>query len=434
VISQDIAPPALLIATPGVLTCVQQTVALNAAGSDAGSNFATVWTTANGNIISGTQGLNPVVNQPGLYTLTISNAVNGCVSANSVQVTQDVAPPVVDAGQGFTLPCFEDIAYLQGSASASTGNLSLQWSTSNGQLVAGLNTLSPSISSGGTYTLFVVNQFNGCTASDQVLVLENFPANPEYAPAQPLCYDDKGAIQILGVSGGTPPYLYSINGGATFQSSTVFTNLGAGLYSIVVQDALGCETAPEAQAIVAPDPVTVDLDGIVQLKLGESYQLQVLINFPEDDIQQIAWTPAEGLSCNNCLTPTVTPMQSTVYRVEVTDKNGCFGTASVQFVLDKRPAIYVPNVFSPNGDGENDIFFINAKPDGIRQIKSFLIFSRWGESVFEYANFQPNNPAFGWDGTHRGRPLDPAVFVWFAEIEFIDGRTELFKGDVALIR
>jgi gliding motility-associated-like protein len=433
-IGQDIVPPAVIIASPGVLTCTQTEVAINAMASDAGPNFTPQWATSNGNILSGVQALSPLVNQPGLYSLTISNSENGCVATSSVQVTQDIVPPAVDAGDGFTLPCFEDIAYLQGSASAATGNLGLQWSTTNGQLVLGQNTLSPAISSGGTYLLFVVNQVNGCTASDEVLILENFPANPQYAPEQPLCYEDKGLIEILGVSGGTPPYVYSVNGGATFQSSPLFVNLNAGLYSIVVQDALGCETTPESQPIVAPNPVIVDLDGIVQLKLGESYQLQVLVNFPENEIQQITWTPSEGLSCDDCLTPTVTPTQSTQYRVEVIDQNGCYGTASVQFILDKRPAVFVPNIFSPNGDGENDVFFINAKPESVRQIKSFLVFSRWGESVFEYFNFQPNNPAYGWDGTHRGRPLDPAVFVWFAEIEFIDGRTELFEGGVTLIR
>jgi hypothetical protein len=70
----------------------------------------------------------------------------------------------------------------------------------------------------------------------------------------------------------------------------------------------------------------------------------------------------------------------------------------------------------------------------VAQIRSFMVFDRWGESVCAYQNFQPNDPARGWDGTHRGRALDPGVFVWYAEIEFIDGRVEMLKGDVALIR
>lgn len=434
VVGQNTTPPVVLIANPGLLTCEQETVALNALSSDSGSNFAPVWTTTGGNILSGTQTLNPVVNQPGIYNLTISNAINGCTTTGEVEVLQDIVQPTVDAGEGFTLPCFDDVAYLEGTVIAATNNLFFLWTTPDGQLESGSNTLKPAITSGGTYLLSVTNLNNGCKSSDEVVVVENVPANPQYQPEQPPCYEDKGMILLTGLTGGTPPYVYSIDGGSNFQSSPVFPNLDAGWYTIVVQDALGCETAPEQQYIVAPNPVEVSLEGIVTLQLGDSYQLQALVNFPENEIQEISWSPATGLSCTDCLSPIATPLQTTTYRVDVVTDKGCFGTATVQLILDRRPAIYVPNIFTPNGDGENDIFYIFAKPEGIREIKSFLVFSRWGETVFEYYHFQPNNPAYGWDGFHRGQPMDPAVFAWFAEIEFIDGRTELFEGGVTLIR
>ncbi|MCB9285014.1 MAG: choice-of-anchor L domain-containing protein [Lewinellaceae bacterium] len=433
-VQQDIVPPSVVIANPGQLTCDQETVMLNALSSDSGSQFAPNWVTPNGNILSGGQTLMPVVDQPGTYALTILNGINGCTATGSVQVSQDIVAPTVDAGDGFTLPCFEDVAYLSGSASASTNNLQLLWTTSDGQILTGGNTLAPAISSAGTYQLFVTNLYNGCSASDEVVVTENVPANPDYVPGQPLCYGDNGQIQILGVLGGTPPYIYSIDGGNTFQSTPLFINLTPGTYTIVVQDALGCETAPETQTIVTPVPVEISLEGIIQMQLGESVQLQALVNLPEENIQLITWWPATGLSCTDCLAPIASPLQSTTYQVEVMNDDGCLASAAVQILLDKRPAVYIPNIFSPNGDGENDIFYIFAKPEGIREIKSFLVFSRWGETVFEYYHFQPNNPAYGWDGSHRGLPMNPAVFAWFAEIEFIDGRTEIFEGDVTLVR
>jgi len=94
----------------------------------------------------------------------------------------------------------------------------------------------------------------------------------------------------------------------------------------------------------------------------------------------------------------------------------------------------VPNAFSPNGDGANDVFQIFAKPGTVKKIKSFLVFSRWGETVYQYFNFQPNNQDYGWDGMYRGQQMKPAVFAWFAEIEFTDGKTEVFEGDVTLVR
>ncbi|RMF32633.1 MAG: gliding motility-associated C-terminal domain-containing protein [Bacteroidetes bacterium] len=96
--------------------------------------------------------------------------------------------------------------------------------------------------------------------------------------------------------------------------------------------------------------------------------------------------------------------------------------------------MYIPNAFSPDGDGINDLFYIFAREGSVREIKTFLVFSRWGETVWEYHNFQPNDPAAGWDGTHRGQLMNPAVFVYFAEIEMIDGSIRLFEGDVTLIR
>lgn len=433
-ISQDIEPPLNVIAAPGILTCVQLSVTLNGQASDSGPIFSPSWTTGDGNIVSGVQSLNPVVDQPGQYVLTILNSDNGCSSSSMVEVLQDIQAPSVDAGEDFTLPCFEDFGFLAGTADGGGAGLFLEWTSGDGALLSGANTLSPTIGTGGTYVLLVTNQFNGCKASDEVLVLENFPANPQFEPEQPPCYQDKGVIEILGVSGGTPPYVYSINGGGSFQSNPLFINLNAGLYTIVVQDALGCETAPETQQIINPDPVEVVLDGIIELKLGESYQLQALVNLPESEIDLITWTPTEWLSCTDCLTPIATPLSSITYKVEVLNENGCLGTASVEFVVDKRPAVYIPNIFTPNGDGENDFFYIFAKKEGIVGVKSFLVFSRWGETVYEYYHFQPNDPAFSWDGNHRGLPMDPAVFAYFAEIEFIDGRIELYEGDVTLVR
>ena len=80
------------------------------------------------------------------------------------------------------------------------------------------------------------------------------------------------------------------------------------------------------------------------------------------------------------------------------------------------------------------MFLVFAKPGSVEKVRSFLVFSRWGETVYEYYNFDPNDPAYGWDGFHRGEPMNPAVFAYFAEVEFIDGRVEFFEGDVTLVR
>jgi len=102
--------------------------------------------------------------------------------------------------------------------------------------------------------------------------------------------------------------------------------------------------------------------------------------------------------------------------------------------VDRRRQIYVANVFSPNEDGNNDILGVSAKPGAVTNILYFRIYDRWGNEVYELQNFLPNNPTIGWDGTFNGEPMNPGVFVWSAEIEFIDGERILYKGDVTVVR
>ena len=433
-VEQDIQPPLVVIAAPAVLTCAQPNVALNAQGSNSGTNFQVSWTTANGNIVSGGTGLQPTVDQPGLYTLQIINQVNGCETETSTSVLQDIAEPQVDAGDPFVLPCFEDIVYLEGSASAASGNLLIQWETNDGQIASGGNTLQAGITSGGTYNLVVTDLNNGCMAADDVDVTENEPAALDLQVFDPLCYGGTGALILGEVTGGTPPYMYSIDGGQSFYSTTAYNQMQPGNYTVLAQDANGCETPVLSAQIVEPAEVVVDLGLDVDLQFGDSYQLQALTNLLPSQISQIVWTPVESLSCSDCLDPVATPFSSTTYTVWIADEQGCSDEASIRVAVDKRPAVFIPNIFSPNGDGDNDVFLVFAKPGSVEKVRSFLVFSRWGETVYEYYNFDPNDPAYGWDGFHRGEPMNPAVFAYFAEVEFIDGRVEFFEGDVTLVR
>ncbi|MCC6725403.1 MAG: gliding motility-associated C-terminal domain-containing protein, partial [Saprospiraceae bacterium] len=90
--------------------------------------------------------------------------------------------------------------------------------------------------------------------------------------------------------------------------------------------------------------------------------------------------------------------------------------------------------FSPNGDGINDVFMIFSDGKSVKSVNSLKVFSRWGESVFELFDFPPDDYNYGWNGNYRGELLDVAVFVYYAEVEYIDGKKQLLKGDVTLVR
>lgn len=417
-----------------ILTCVQLTATLDATGTSVGGEFSYNWSSISGGVITpGPDNLTPYVGAPGVYQMTVTNSNNNCASTVMFEVFQDIEPPVANAGQGFELNCHAPISNLNGSLSIPVGVLEYQWSSSNGQFESATDIPQPSISFPGNYLLTVVNTQNGCTDTDQVTITSNFITGMEVETVDPLCFDETGTLVVQQVSGGVPPFQYSINGGTTFSQSNVFSNIPAGQYDVVVIDANDCELEATA-LIVAPDEILLTLDADATILLGDHFQLFALTNLPLTQIDTILWSPADFLSCTGCLSPFATPLESIEYTVEVIDTNGCNALATQAIFVDRRSNVFIPNVFSPNGDGNNDVFLIFSDLKSVASVHSFQIYNRWGEAVFQAFDFPTNDPAYGWDGIFRGKPMNPAVFVWYAEVEFIDGRVELFKGDVALVR
>ncbi|MDX1409582.1 MAG: gliding motility-associated C-terminal domain-containing protein, partial [Saprospiraceae bacterium] len=115
------------------------------------------------------------------------------------------------------------------------------------------------------------------------------------------------------------------------------------------------------------------------------------------------------------------------------DPNLCSITLFANILVKTDRRLYVPNVFSPNGDGVNE-FVTVFSPSDVVQIDFFEVFSRWGEIIFKRSNFPPNTPELGWDGTFAGEQLMPGVYVYHARVQYSDGVTETIKGDVTLLR
>lgn len=145
------------------------------------------------------------------------------------------------------------------------------------------------------------------------------------------------------------------------------------------------------------------------------------------------WTPIAGLSCTDCAQPFASPKFNTLYTVTATDDNGCKNTGKVQvIVLCQGSLVFVPNTFSPNGDGSNDVFYVRGK--GLNRVKSLRIFNRWGETVFEKQNFGVNDPAVGWDGTYKGKKLSADVYVYQVEVFCDNSEIIRFDGSVNLLQ
>lgn len=515
-VNQDTTAPTALAAPGGDLTCVLTTLTLNGNGSSLGNNFTYNWTaTAGGNIVSNGNTLAPTVNSAGIYTLQVSNITNGCTATTSTPVGNNTTPPIVAISQPTNLTCVQNEVTLDGTGSSQGPNITASWATSAGNIVSGQGTFEIVVNEVGNYILTVLNQQNGCTETAQVLVQENTatpgalvlpapalhcnltqislvgssptigvlnyawtaangghivsgdtsptpqvdepgaytllvtnPANgctssttltvgaipdPSFNPSltQPNCFVPTGSVNFGPVSGGQAPFLYSNDGGQNSGTQTLFNSLVPGNYPLVVSDANGC-TASEVITIDEPFLPSLDIADIQKIEQGDSILLSPSTNIPLNQIASWQWSPADGLSCDDCAEPWANPLRSQYYTVTVEDLDGCKAEERILVQVSRKRHIYPPTVFSPNDDGENDRFTLYTK--GVREIRRLAIFDRWGEEVFLRKNFQPNDDSLGWDGTFRGSPMTPAVFVWAAEVEFIDGEIEVIFGDVTVVR
>jgi len=423
--------PPLFVDAPPVLNCIDTVANLSGGSSVSGVQF--FWATINGTdtTIIG-NGENTLVNAPGTYYL-IGVAPNDCVNAISVEVEGNVNPPSANAGEDQTLGCVQTSVDLLGSSDAS--NVDFDWSVNDPNIIiTNPNVPGITVDQPGVYTLTVTQLDNFCQAIDSVVVdlYQNVPEG-DVSLTTPDCYGDGNGSITVEIDPANGPYDFSLNG-VSNGTTNFFAPLSAGLYVLEITDGQGCTWSTQV-FLPEPQPVVVDMGADLVVELGESVTLQAQYTVPTSQLDTIVWSPSELFPCEimPCDVMEITPLQQTSVEVTVIDTNGCEGSDILALFVKKDRNIYIPNVFSPNGDGTNDLFMIYSGDD-VLKIKSFLVFSRWGETVFEYFDFQPNNPAYGWDGKHRGELLNPAVFSWFAVVEFVDGEEVLFEGDVTLVR
>jgi gliding motility-associated-like protein len=243
-----------------------------------------------------------------------------------------------------------------------------------------------------------------------------------------LCFgEEKGAINIS-LSGAIKPYSIDYQNIATKMIYKNGDKLPSGTYFITIKDSgLGAKQLKKDTTITISEPPKVYVNiGVSQtISLGDSIFLDVKTNAPN-----LLWTNA--LPCSNCQQVWAAPKSSTLYSIKASNNNGCTEKDSIKITVINDVNIYIPNSFSPNDDGKNDIFTAFGK-DGFFQIKLMRIFDRWGTLLYENANFLPNaiNQS-GWDGTYKKQPALQSVYTYYIVVKFINDEEKVFKGDVTL--
>ena len=369
-----------------------------------------------------------VVNS-GDYSVTITDEDNGCTAIATANVGTDEDIPQASIADADELDCVTEAVQLFGTA---PDGLTYSWE-GPGAILDG-NTLSPTVSVAGVYELTVLNTDNGCSSITPIEVTENTNVITSISPVgdDVNCFGpNTGAIAITtnAITGGTAPYLYSIDGGASFTSQQDFLGLTAGEYDVVVQDAAGCEYDQSITINPAVDLV-LELGDDQVISFGDSLLLSPQTNF---DIDVAEWNDTLLMGT----TPFVTPLNTTSYEITAFDEDGCVTTDFITVFVEKTRPVYIPSGFSPNGDGINDFFTVYVDADLIVGVKNFNVYDRWGESMYERSDLditQILNETNGWDGTFRNEQMTPGVFVYHLVVEFIDGEEILYEGNITLMR
>ncbi|MEM1121316.1 MAG: gliding motility-associated C-terminal domain-containing protein [Bacteroidota bacterium] len=358
----------------------------------------------------------------GIHTVTITSEV-GCQYTDSVSIEQPAAPLSAAIEITEAIACGGDSnGVLTDATTGGNGNYQYIWS--NGSTTDFIDNLSA-----GTYELIVRDEKN-CFSDAIVTLAEPLPLTAEVSTQDVTCPagENSGIISINNPTGGSAPYQYAVNN-QNFISNTEITNLTAGTYAVLMQDDKGCQTIFDNLVINAPPNLSVDLGGNLAIKLGTIVKLDATVS--GNVIYE--WTSTDSLNCSDCPSVKVNPTNTAQYAVRVTEvASGCMAEDKITVTVSKARDLFVPNAFSPNGDGINDELLLLGGSD-IKQVRSFEIYSREGARVFKRDDFTLAEGVF-WDGSYNGQDLSTDVFIYFAEIEFIDGVTELFRGDFTLVR
>jgi gliding motility-associated-like protein len=426
-IEEDLRPPPLTADLGEPFSCARPIVEWEYIGAD--SIPVDISWFHNLNLVGDTTVLRLTADQTEtMYTLRVRRLDNECVDSLTISPQWDTLSPIAVIDSVPTLPCSNNAVTLSAANSSPQGGLAFEWRT-NGDVLG--RTPELAVTQAGTYEVWVESDQNGCADSLSATVRTEPIVDFDLAIDPLLCTRPFGQVEITAIDGGTPPFQFSINN-SSFSSENSFTQLEAGLHEISLIDALGC-TAEKTVVLDSLQDLEIDLLAELTLNYNEEYQIDLSLNRTEDEIASVEWTPEDQLSCSQCLFPLLIGRLDQDIRVFVEDIYGCTDEATLRLLVELDPQIFIPNVFSPNGDGINDTFFPNAGPT-IVNVPTMMLFDRWGNLLFEQRNFPPNNPQMGWDGRYKGKVLDPAVFAYLIKVELVTGEIISLTGDVTLVK
>ena len=385
------------------------------------SKLTWLWTFGNGDTST--------MQNPPVQKYNLSGVYNNQLIATNSSGCKDTATKAIDAWIIPSVNAGPDttICNRAGVVLKATGASTYNWSPATG--LSCVNCASPTAmpDSARNYILKGTS-VQGCSASDTVLVKVQYALKMKYSNPDTLC---KGQNVKLFAT-GTDNYQWSPPTGLNDANIALpvakpDTNI---TYRVIGTDYLGCFKDTGYVAIrVFPLP-TVNAGADKTINSGQSLDLVPVLS---PDVTVVTWTPTGSIFRNTYPVVSVKPPQTTNYTVEVKNNGGCMARDVVTVhVLCNGANVFIPNTFSPNADGANDVFY--PRGTGLFKIKTLRIFNRWGQVVFEKQSFNANDALSGWDGTFKGAKLSADVFVYMIDIICDNNSVLTYKGNVALIQ
>ena len=283
----------------------------------------------------------------------------------------------------------------------------------------------------GQYTVTITDAA-GCSGTATAALSQPTPVLPVIEALGPSC-SAPGAITVQSVGGGFGPYTVRLfqDVGVTNGSQVLsFDDLEEGTFTVEVTDANGC-TAEELIVLTPIEVINEIVGDTIEIFPGDTVTLNAPITITPVDI---VWTsPNATLSCDDCLTPSLAPVRTTELQLFVQGYGDCSAEGRYVILVKTGKQVYIPNVIAPESGTDNNRFTLYGD-ESVVNIRSLQIYDRWGGKMAVFLNIQPNRPELGWDGRFQGSYMLPGVYVYWAEIEYADGTTEVFQGDLTLVR
>lgn len=380
----------------------------------------------------------------GKYWAVVTDMQGYSQTTDTIYINDPQAgPPSISiAATATSTPVCTPITFTATTANPGA-NSSLQWEVSGVRVGNGSPTYSNNLFANGDQVVCILTTQDGCTAglvtdTSNLITLDIDPHGAATvsisADRSTVCKGDSIAFMATVTNGAAQPtFEWLVDGNAVpgddsaaYHTDSLFT--GDVVTCLITSDDVCGLAKSNSIPVVVDIPAVISPNQVFTIQYGRNLTLEPVVS---GNVSSWLWSPGTGLSDSTIEDPVADPASTTLYTLKVTTA-GC-GADSGTILVDVYTPLGIPNAFTPNGDGHNDVFYVLGGPSNSR-VEDFAVFNRWGQAVFRVHDVAPGDPATGWNGYIDGKPAPPDTYVYLVVMKYADGSHQVYKGTVLLIR